>query len=170
MVNLFSALVEAEPQGRASGLAVRVSSGSIGSGWLSIMCGRQGVPTVRYQKLVGAGAESCLREADVPYFQGFGTFFRSYMYCIVRIAFCMPIEASIGSCHVLFMSQSNQSIYILTYGPSVGNHIAEGRKVEHGSDPRQGKTQTGILLSTNVMSTPILSKHMFRAGCRRCVK
>ena len=132
--------------------------------------GGEAFPRFVTKSLSGLGPKSCLREVDVPDFQGFGTFFRSYMYCIVRIAFCMPIEASIGSCHVLFMSQSNQSIYILTYGPSVGNHIAEGRKVEHGSDPRQGKTQTGILLSTNVMSTPILSKHMFRAGCRRCVK
>ena len=69
---LFSALIEAEPQGRARGLAVRFLSGSIGSGWLSIMCGLRDFPTVRYQKLSGAEAENCLREVDVPEFQGFG--------------------------------------------------------------------------------------------------
>ena len=36
--------------------------------------GRRGVPTVRYQKRVGGPAERCLREVDVPDFQGFGIF------------------------------------------------------------------------------------------------
>ena len=40
------------------------------------MRGRQGVPTVRYQKLVGAGAKSCPREVNVPEFRGFGIFSR----------------------------------------------------------------------------------------------
>ena len=43
-----------------------------------IMCRLQDFPTVRYQKLVGGEAESCLREADVPEFQGFGIFAEYY--------------------------------------------------------------------------------------------
>ena len=70
-----SALIaDAEPLGRASGLVVRFSSKSIDDDRSVIMCGRRGKPTVSYQKLSEAGAESCLREADVPEFQGFGIF------------------------------------------------------------------------------------------------
>ena len=64
----------AEPLERASGLEARFSSKSIEDGWSDIMCGGRSKPTVSYQKLSGAEAESCLREADVPEFQGFGIF------------------------------------------------------------------------------------------------
>ena len=63
---------EAVSLGRASGFAMRLSSSSIGEVEERILCGRRGVPTVSYQKLVGAGAESCPRKVDVPDFQGFG--------------------------------------------------------------------------------------------------
>ena len=36
------------------------------------------------------------------------------IHVLYRIAFCMPIEASMGSWHVLYMSESNVSAYILT--------------------------------------------------------
>ena len=41
------------------------------------MCGLRDLPTVRHQKLSGAEAENCLREVDVPEFQGFGIFFHA---------------------------------------------------------------------------------------------
>ena len=63
---LFPALVGAEPQDRASDLAARLSFGSIGSGVLSSMCGRRGVPTVRYQKRVGCWAERCSQRRERP--------------------------------------------------------------------------------------------------------
>ena len=52
-------------------------------GWLDI----GGVPTVSYQQLVGAGAESCPREENVPDFQGFGIF------CASARATCCPFAS-----------------------------------------------------------------------------
>ena len=65
---------EAVSLDRASGFTRRLSSSSIEEVEASILCGRQSVPTISYQKLVGTGAESCPREVNVPDFQGFGIF------------------------------------------------------------------------------------------------
>ena len=56
----------------------RLFSSPVGETAGSIMCRLRDFPTVRYQKLVGGEAESCLREADVPEFQGFGIFAEYY--------------------------------------------------------------------------------------------
>ena len=72
---LSALLVEAESQGRASGLAVRVSSSSIESGWLSIMCGRRGVFHGSLPKASrGWGRKTVYGRGRRPDFQGFGIF------------------------------------------------------------------------------------------------
>ena len=79
-------LAEAVSLDRAGGFARRLFSSSIGEVEESILCGRRGVPTISYQKLVGAGAESCPREVNVPDFQGFRIFFGR------RIKVCQSLE------------------------------------------------------------------------------